>query len=280
MQVSEALRPVLNRLAALPTGIVCASADGRTVYANPRIEQMVGPVPPGVPGVQWAARFGLAQPDGSAYRHPQQIPLLAALEEGEGERAMLCRNGAGCSFLRAITTPVDDSAGTRLGSVGVFFPTATILVPAPVSVRSADPPPAAPVGDVERAVLLLAALKLSERALLLRTSLAEQAVELIRRRFWEPWSLPALARELSVSPRHLTTVVSAHTGRGLMQLLAETRVEQARLLLMDTELAVQVVARRVGLPDIQRFGRAFRRYTGVSPSAYRRRANGISVQDD
>jgi AraC-like DNA-binding protein len=280
VQVGEALQPVLSRLAALPTGIVCASADGRTVYANPRIEQMVGPVPPGVPGAQWAARFGLAQPDGSAYRHPQQIPLLAALEEGEGERTMLCRNGAGCSFLRAVTTPVEDSAGTRLGSVGIFFPRATSMVAAPVSARGADPSPAAPVGDAERTVLLLAALELSERALLLRTSLAEQAVELIQKRYWEPWSLTTVARELSISPRHLTTVVSAHTGRGLMQLLAETRVEQARLLLMNTGLSVQVVARRVGLPDMQRFGRAFRRCTGVSPSAYRRRAGGISDLDD
>jgi AraC-like DNA-binding protein len=279
VRVDDVVRPLVGRLEALPTGVVCASGDGRTVYANLRIERMVGPVPAGVPGPQWASRFGLARPDGTPYRHAREIPLLRALDEGEARLNMLSRDGSGVVMLQAVTAGVSDSAGNTLGSVGIFRPVATdgrrppLVESAPASLV---PRPA--VLDAEKAALLLAALQLSERVQQSTAApLVERALELVRARYAEAWTLDSIAEELCVSPRHLTGAVSAHTGHGLMHVLARARVDQARLLLAETPLTVAAVAHRDGLRDTQRIASTFRRHTGISPATYRSQVTGGSA---
>lgn len=266
---------MLGRLNKLTLGVVCASADGRTVYANPMIEHMVGPVPPGIPGPEWAARFGLARPDGAPYRGAGEIPLLRAQADGDSTGLMLSRDlgrdGAGATLLSATTVPVSDSMGRCLGSVGVFRPVGPSgdrFVSGPVPAPSIRQPS---LGDSDRAALLLAALELSER---IRTQLgqplAERALQLIQDRYAENWTLSELAAELCVTPGHLTTIVAAHTGGGgLMHQLARVRVQAAARLLIETDETIETIGRRVGLPDRQRFLRTFQRHAGGSPGRYR-----------
>ena len=279
MRVEEVVQPLVSRLESLSAGVVCASADRRTVYANRRIESMVGRVPPGVPGAEWARWFGLARPDGAPYRHPGEIPLLHALEDGEGRLRMSSRNGkAGTVVLDAFTTPVCDSAGNCLGSVGIFWPVASTPPrgPAP-DVRAVAPTVGAAPPEAERVALLLAAVELSRRLPADDgCSLAERALALVSSRYAEDWTLATLGAALHATPRHLTTVVSMGTGVGLMQRLATIRVDHARQLLRETDDTVDSIARAVGLEDRQRFSRTFRRVTGLSPTAYRERSRRIA----
>jgi AraC family transcriptional regulator of arabinose operon/AraC family transcriptional regulator len=48
------------------------------------------------------------------------------------------------------------------------------------------------------------------------------------------------------------------------------RMERARLLLRDTAEPISVIAYQVGIDDPAYFSRIFTRYTGISPSAFRR----------
>ncbi|GCE00690.1 hypothetical protein [Embleya hyalina] len=119
MPAAEAIRPLLAQPAALDVGVVCASADGHTVHANPRIEHHVGPVPPGVPGSDWANRFGLARPDGAPYRSPP--------EAGEMSAQMLSRDRKRAVLMQTLTAPLLASAGDCIGSVGIFRATGPTL---------------------------------------------------------------------------------------------------------------------------------------------------------
>ncbi|AEV84029.1 AraC family transcriptional regulator [Actinoplanes sp. SE50] len=94
-------------------------------------------------------------------------------------------------------------------------------------------------------------------------------LDVVERRFAEPISLADVAAELSLTPGHLTTVVRRRTGRTVQQWLGERRMQEARLLLTDTDLTVAAIAHRVGYPDVSYFIRRFRTAHGLTPCRWR-----------
>ncbi len=92
----------------------------------------------------------------------------------------------------------------------------------------------------------------------------------IEERYREPISLKDVARAVSLSPGHLTTVVRRKTGRTVQKWISERRMAEARRLLVETDLAVEEVGRRVGYVDAGYFVRSFRRAHGATPLGWRR----------
>jgi AraC family transcriptional regulator, transcriptional activator of pobA len=99
--------------------------------------------------------------------------------------------------------------------------------------------------------------------------LLAEVFTVIDRRLSEPLSLRDVARELGVTPGHLTTVVRRRTGRTVQEWIIERRMAEARSLLSGTRLPVAEVARRVGMSDPGYFSRQFRRTHGSSPREWR-----------
>src|ERR687889_750378 len=71
---------------------------------------------------------------------------------------------------------------------------------------------------------------------------------------------------------HLTTVVRRKTGRTVQQWITERRMQQARVLLAETDLTVAALARRVGYPDVSYFIKRFRADHGMTPAQWRHAA--------
>lgn len=92
----------------------------------------------------------------------------------------------------------------------------------------------------------------------------------IEERYGERVSLRDVARAVNVSPGHLTTIVGRKTGRTVQEWIAERRMAEARRLLVETDLAVEEVGRRVGYGDPGYFVRSFRRTHGITPLGWRR----------
>jgi AraC family transcriptional regulator, transcriptional activator of pobA len=92
----------------------------------------------------------------------------------------------------------------------------------------------------------------------------------IEERYSERVSLRDVARAVSLSRGHLTTVVRRKTGRTVQEWIAERRMAEARRLLVQTDLAVEEVGRRVGYRDAGYFVRTFRRTHGATPLGWRR----------
>ena len=107
--------------------------------------------------------------------------------------------------------------------------------------------------------------------------LLAQVFGVLERRLAEPLSLRDVAGELGLTPGHLTTVVRRRTGRTVQEWIIERRMAEARRLLVETDLAIQEVARQVGIADPGYFSRLFRRTYGTSPRDWRgRRRPGSS----
>ncbi len=84
-----------------------------------------------------------------------------------------------------------------------------------------------------------------------------------------PVDLPHLARALALSPRTLQRRLS-DAGLSFSQLLDETREPLARHYLRDASLELADIAFLLGFSEAGSLARAFRRWTGQSPGAYRR----------
>lgn len=82
-------------------------------------------------------------------------------------------------------------------------------------------------------------------------------------------TLEGVARALHVSPRTLKRRLAAE-GAAYSAILAQVQRDAALLLLRDPERSVEQVAESLGYSDVANFTRAFRRWTGVTPGAYRR----------
>jgi AraC-like DNA-binding protein len=87
--------------------------------------------------------------------------------------------------------------------------------------------------------------------------------------------LDCVAKTLGLSGRTLQRRLEAE-GSSFHTLLEQCRKEQALVLLSDRELPVKAVSHALGYADPSVFFRAFRRWTGTSPAAYRSRAARVS----
>ena len=92
----------------------------------------------------------------------------------------------------------------------------------------------------------------------------------IEERYRERISLRDVARAVSLSLGHVTTVVRRKTGRTVQEWIAERRMVEARRLLVETDLTVEEVGRRVDYGDPGYFVRSFRRAHGITPLGWRR----------
>jgi len=86
-------------------------------------------------------------------------------------------------------------------------------------------------------------------------------------------SLDDVARAMRVSTRTLKRRL-ADQGTSFTDVLDEVRRQRALLLLDDRRLGMGDVAGRLGYSDVANFTRAFRRWTGQTPAAFRARGSG------
>lgn len=85
----------------------------------------------------------------------------------------------------------------------------------------------------------------------------------------QPVSLETLAAECGIGVRHLSRIFRKVTGMTIGHCLAVARIEHAKRLLCGTSVMIKEVSWRCGFREQAAFTTAFRRATGLSPSAFR-----------
>lgn len=85
-----------------------------------------------------------------------------------------------------------------------------------------------------------------------------------------PMSIQAYASALGITMKELRDAVRRTTGSTPHELILATRLSNAKVLLAEEDLAVSVVARRVGYDDPAYFSRLFTARVGMSPVSFRR----------
>jgi AraC-like DNA-binding protein len=98
-----------------------------------------------------------------------------------------------------------------------------------------------------------------------------KAMEFIAREFKEPISLSHVAAHVGLSSCRLAHLVKAFTGKTVLEVIRQVRLQRAQELLDRTALSGVEIAYEVGFGDQSYFIQHFKRYAGMTPARYRRR---------
>ena len=102
-----------------------------------------------------------------------------------------------------------------------------------------------------------------------RTSLYDDAVAIVEEEFAQELSLDDIARRVASSRRQLQRAYAEIGDTTFRDHLTRVRMQRAADMLAARGLTVREVAHRVGYRQPAQFAKAFRRYQGVAPSAFR-----------
>lgn len=101
--------------------------------------------------------------------------------------------------------------------------------------------------------------------------LVRTAKEFIEAHFNDKFALEKIAQTLFVNGSYLERVFKKETGHTLLWQHNFVRCEKAKQLLRDSSLSIAWVARQTGDVSPSHFSHIFRRFTGCTPSEYRRK---------
>ncbi len=106
---------------------------------------------------------------------------------------------------------------------------------------------------------------------------AEEVLELIReeidKRYSDNIKVSDFAEQYYFSGEYLSRLFKLRYGKNIYEYLLMVRMERAKELLSSSGLKIQEIAQRTGYSDTNYFSKAFRNYTGLTPSEYRKGAS-------
>jgi len=93
---------------------------------------------------------------------------------------------------------------------------------------------------------------------------------LIHQQPWQPWTVAELCSKAGLSKTVLSEKFAALIGSSPIEYLSAWRLQIAAGWLMEPGMSVERVAERCGYDSVPAFSKAFKRYFGISPGAFRR----------
>ena len=82
-------------------------------------------------------------------------------------------------------------------------------------------------------------------------------------------TVSSIAEELNMSSNYLTDLMRAETGKSTISFIQEFVIEQAEILLLQTDMNISDVAYQLGFTNVPYFSRFFKNIKGISPTEIR-----------
>lgn len=101
------------------------------------------------------------------------------------------------------------------------------------------------------------------------TDSIKRVIETIHHNIGEKITIDDMARTAMFSKFHFTRLFQRATGVSPGRFLSAVRLQEAKRLLLTTELSVTEISHRVGYTSVGTFSSRFKSSVGLSPSAYR-----------
>ncbi|MBM7582056.1 AraC-like DNA-binding protein [Caldicoprobacter guelmensis] len=102
-------------------------------------------------------------------------------------------------------------------------------------------------------------------------------VDFIERNYKKDIGIQEVASFVGLSYSHVRKVFKSRIGENIVEFINKLRIEEAKKLLLNTELPVREIALIVGYNSDQTFARIFKKVEGVTPGEYRRFKNSMDV---
>lgn len=82
-------------------------------------------------------------------------------------------------------------------------------------------------------------------------------------------NVTAIAKALNLSPNYLTDLIRAETGKSTISLIHEFIIEQAEILLLQTDMNISDISHQLGFTNVPYFSKLFKQNRGISPGQAR-----------
>lgn len=92
----------------------------------------------------------------------------------------------------------------------------------------------------------------------------------INRHYAENIDLNSVAKMVNISPSHLSMLFKKECGQNFSAYLIELRMQVAKRLLANPNICIYEIAEQTGYSNASYFGKAFKKYFGISPEEYRK----------
>lgn len=103
----------------------------------------------------------------------------------------------------------------------------------------------------------------------------DQTIAVLERGIYESLSVDDICERAAYGRGYLFRVFKATTGKSIMEYYLSLKIERAKQLLREGELSVQEIAATLAFNEPNYFSKTFKRITGLTPSAYKKRAAGL-----
>jgi len=80
------------------------------------------------------------------------------------------------------------------------------------------------------------------------------------------------AASLDVHPNYLNTLLKKHTGQNVSTHIRKRLLEEAKMLLLQTDWTLQEIGYSIGFAEQPNFSLFFKKNMGITPAAFRRKA--------
>lgn len=88
-------------------------------------------------------------------------------------------------------------------------------------------------------------------------------------------SVAVICDELRINPSYLSRIFKQQKGYGVLEYIHQYRIDKIQQLLIATKLELQSIAEQTGYENAKAMGRVFKKYTGITPSAFRQAHGGL-----
>jgi len=103
----------------------------------------------------------------------------------------------------------------------------------------------------------------------------QMIAKFITEHYREEITLSKVAEMACLEKTYFSKLFKTLTGFGFQEYLLQTRLLAAEQMLMETKLSMSEIAENCGFSCSNYFGDVFRRYKGLSPSAYRKQIENV-----
>lgn len=124
---------------------------------------------------------------------------------------------------------------------------------------------------VEISVLELLSLLAKIKPAVTRENAMEKVIDQMHHSYFLPYDAEKFAKVLSLSQSRFNHLFKETVGIAPQKYYNNVKMENAAVLLTETQLSVSEIARKTGFSDAFYFGQSFRKVFGVSPTQYRKK---------
>lgn len=96
-----------------------------------------------------------------------------------------------------------------------------------------------------------------------------KVVEYVMDHYAADISVSRLAGLFGYNPNYLSSAFKRTTGQSLVQFIHRTRLDAAKILLLNSSNSIKFIAAQVGIDDEKHFMKLFRTYENTTPTRYR-----------